>query len=97
MKNFTSISDDLTFQRLGNSLNIRLDLDGQTDRNASVIKLHNVGIDGFEIESLVLIREAEFLNRISLMSVFSQADETWKRFNLTEGSDSFGRLVAAAS
>ncbi|QEG23308.1 calcium-binding protein [Mariniblastus fucicola] len=92
LKNFDGI-EDLRFRRFGDNLKITLELDGN-DKNADAIVIKNMAIGNSRVEKLVLIQEGNFLHSLSLPSVWAQTDQQLRRFELQEGSDSFGRLVA---
>jgi len=86
--------EDLTFQKLGNDLLIRLRLDGNEDHVDDSIRIRNMGDNSSRVESLSLdnIFGQNLLN-ISLVSAFSESEVFPKRMELTGGSDAFGPLV----
>ena len=93
MYDYDSIPDDLTFARLGNDLVIRLELNGQLNVNGDSIRIKNMHQESTRTEALALLNTDGFVNRISLLSVFDQADESRRRFQVVAGNDGFGSLV----
>ncbi|MEM7455916.1 MAG: hypothetical protein AAF456_16310, partial [Planctomycetota bacterium] len=93
-ENLDSLPDDLTFQRLGDDLLVRLEWDGDANRNADSIRIRNMNDPDSRVESLSLHNTDGFLVRVSLLSAFANADNSRQRFDLANGSDGFGRLVA---
>lgn len=92
LKDFDGI-EDLQFRRFGNSLRITLELGGR-DKNADSILIRDMGTQDSAIERLALLQEGNFLHSVSLMSVWEQADQQLRRFDLASGNDDFGRLVS---
>ena len=95
-ENFNSFRNDLAFRRLGNDLEIRIDLDNLDDPTADTITIKNMTSVGSRVERLELQRDglASSFGAISLPSIFSQSDDTLKRFEVIAGSDAFGRLAS---
>ena len=85
---------DLTFQRQDELLNIRLDYEQTPHSNMEMIQIRNMNSANNRIEKLTLANPDGDITTISLVSAFTQTGDHSQRFQLTEGSDSFGRLVA---
>ncbi|MEL7500492.1 MAG: hypothetical protein AAFN77_23065 [Planctomycetota bacterium] len=91
---YNSIRDDITFDRMGNDLVIRLELDGQPNLQADSITIRNMGDVGSRVESLTLFQAANnSVGKISLVSVWDQITDERTRFTFAGGSDAFGQLV----
>jgi Ca2+-binding RTX toxin-like protein len=90
-----SLADDVTFERIGNDLLIRLEMDGQQDLENSMVVIDNGAVTGSRVEALTLI-SLSGTTRISLQSVIDQLTTPRQRFNATSGSDPFGFLVTPA-
>lgn len=89
-----SITNDLTFDRLGNDLVIRLELDGQPNALAESITIRNMGNVNSRVEALTMLQaNGTAVARISLASVWDQATDARTRFALAGGNDAFGALV----
>jgi hypothetical protein len=93
LHNMTGTADDLTLQRLGNDLIIRLEYDGQLNKNTDTITIKNMSDPTSRIESLAMFNNGAFVERINLISAFNAADESRGRFQLAPSADTFGRLV----
>ena len=93
MHNLTSAQDDVTFQRLGNDLIIRLEYDGDLNKNTDTIEIKNMSDPQSRIESLALLNQDGFLERLNLISVFRGADNSRQRFKLTPNANGFGRIA----
>jgi Ca2+-binding RTX toxin-like protein len=93
MYNYDSI-EDYTFRKFGNDLLIRLELDGQRNNNGDQIRVSNMGNEDSRVEAMALLNTEGFVNRISLQSVWDQADEVRRRFRVVAGNDGLGSLVA---
>jgi hypothetical protein len=94
MFNLDSLHDDLTFQRLGNNLNIRLDWDSELDSNTDEIRIFNMADPMSKVETLTLTNPDGQIARIDLNSAFEQSDSTRRRFQVIAGTSEFGNLVA---
>jgi len=94
MFNLDSLQDDLTFQRLGNNLHVRLDWDSEFDANTDTIQIFNMTDPLSQVESLKLSNPEGMVAQVDLISVFTQADGTRRRFEVLAESSEFGSLVA---
>ena len=92
--NLDSLQDDLTFQRLGNSLQVRLDWDSELDANTDSIRIFNMNDPQSQVETLTLSNPDGQFARVDLLSVFSQSDSTRRRFEVLTESSGYGNLVA---
>lgn len=89
-----SIANDLTFDRLGNDLVIRLELDGQPNALAESITIRNMDSMDSRVEALTMLQaNGTAVARISLASVWDQATDERARFTLAGGNDAYGALV----
>ena len=88
------LQDDLTFERLGNDLIVRLELGGEPDRVGDSITIRNMSDPQSRIETLTLLgRDGAATAHISLQSAFDQATDQRQRFRVVAASDSFGNFV----
>lgn len=90
----TSLADDLTFERLGDDMLVRLEWDSLNYPNSDQILLRNFASESHRIESLLWTNPAGATERISLVSVFSQLNEYRQRFEPTGSTDAFGMTVS---
>ena len=87
---FNELETDLSFQKLGNTLVINMDLNGGFNRRQGSIR-----INGDFVERLVLHNGAGQMGAaISLSSIYAQADFQARRFTRTGQFDEHGALVA---
>lgn len=93
MHDHDSITEDFTFARLGNDLVIRLELNNQTNVNADSIRITDMDDPSRRVEAFALLNTNGFVDRISLASVFEQANENRRRFEVLASKDEFGSLV----
>ncbi|QEG20708.1 pre-peptidase C-terminal domain-containing protein [Mariniblastus fucicola] len=96
MYDYDSIQEDMTFARLGNDLLIRLELDGRFNVNGDGIRITDMNDPEKRVEALTLLNPGGFVDRISLASVFEQADSTRRRFEVLAAQDDYGSLVQPA-
>jgi len=90
---YDSITEDITFVRLGNDLVVRLELDGRFNVNGDSVRIQNMNDPDRRVEALSLLNPDGFVSRISLVSVFEQADSNRRRFEVLGSRDDFGSLV----
>ena len=93
MYDLDSLHTDVSFQRLGNDLLVRLELNGTADRRGDSILIKNMSDPASRVEALTLLNPASVLTRLSLDSAFNQATSDVQRFRLTGAKDEFGALV----
>jgi len=93
MYDYDSIQEDFTFSRLGNDLLIRLELDGRFNVNGDGIRITDMHDPEKRVEALALLNPGGFVERISLASVFEQADANRRRFEVLAATDDYGSLV----
>ena len=94
MYDYDSIEEDFTFRRFGNDLLIRLELNGRRNNNGDQIRIRNMHEESSRIEAMALLNTDGFVSRISLQSVWEQANEVRRRFEVVAGNDGFGSLVS---
>jgi len=90
---YNSIQEDITFSRLGNDLLIRLELDGRFNVNGDGIRVTNMHDPDQRVESLSLFSDGQFVEQISLVSVFEQAVASRGRFELLGANDGYGSIA----
>ena len=66
------LSEDISFERLGNDLLIRLEMDGLADRGGDSIQIKNFSSPESRVEALTLLNPSGPVTRIDLPSLFSQ-------------------------
>lgn len=93
MYDHDAISEDFTFSRLGNDLVIRLELNHENNVNGDSIRITDMHDPERRVEAFALLNTHGFVERISLASVFEQADEQRRRFEVLPSQDAFGSLV----
>ena len=93
LPDYDSIQEDFTFTRLGNDLVIRLELGGNFNVNGDSIRITNMDDPEKRVEALSLLNPDGFVERISMASVFEQADASRRRFEVLTARDDFGSLV----
>ncbi len=91
--NLTSLAIDITFERYGNDLRIRLEMDGLPDRDNASITIRDATIVSSRVEALTLLNPSGTITRISLQSVMDQLTSPRQRFNVSTSTDQFGFLV----
>ncbi|MEL7500097.1 MAG: hypothetical protein AAFN77_21025 [Planctomycetota bacterium] len=91
---FDDFTDDLTFQRFGDHLQINLELDGRYNRNEGSIQIEFMSHENWRVESLTLENDAAGFGTYSLVSIFENATAQRQRFRPTGGSDEFGLIAA---
>ncbi len=94
LNNLDSVADDLTFERLGADMLIRLEWDGQNFLQSDQILIKNMEGPQDRVESLLLVNNDGYQERVSLVSVFDQLTSVRQRFETIAGSDSYGSLVS---
>lgn len=95
MHNVNQLMDDFTFQRNGDDLVIRLELDAADDLLNDRITVRNMAQASSRVESLTIRSMTQFIAQASLVNLFAQlADDGQRhRFRLAAGHDQFGQLV----
>ena len=97
LSNLTSLDDDLTFERLGGDMLIRLEWDSLNYPNSDRILIKGMDDIQNRVEKLVLSNPVGEFAEISLASVFDQLTEYRQRFEVAAGSDAYGSLVSPVS
>ena len=92
MHNMDSLSD-VSFQRLGADLLIRLEMDGRGDRDGDSIRIKNMANAESRVEALTLLNPSGPVTRISLVSAFNQLGTSIETFRVTAARDSHGQIV----
>ena len=87
------LSEDISFERLGNDLLIRLEMDGLADRGGDSIQIKNFSSPESRVEALTLLNPSGPVTRIDLPSLFSQLSSPSQRFRVTAQRGDFGQLV----
>ena len=87
------LSEDISFERLGNDLLIRLEMDGLADRGGDSIQIKNFSSPESRVEALTLLNPSGPVTRIDLPSLFSQLSSPSQRFRGTAQRGDFGQLV----
>lgn len=86
--------EDFTFQRLGNDLLVRLRMDDSDGHIDDAIRIRNMNDPLSRVEQMRLDNIfGQNLVNVSLPSVYSQAIEQPRRFELAGGNDQFGPLA----
>ncbi|MFK7766308.1 MAG: hypothetical protein AB8B55_03620 [Mariniblastus sp.] len=93
MYDLDALHQDVSFQRLGNDLLVRLELNGTQDRLGDRILIKNMNDPASRVEALTLLNTSSVLTRLSLDSAFKQATSEVTRFRLTGAKDQYGALV----
>ncbi|MFK7769664.1 MAG: hypothetical protein AB8B55_20820, partial [Mariniblastus sp.] len=92
MYNMDSLSD-VSFQRLGADLLIRLEMDGVGDLSGDSIRIKDMANAESRVEALTLLNPSGPVTRISLVSAFSQLGTSVQSFRVTADRDSHGQIV----
>ena len=87
------LEDDLTFQRLGDSLRIDFELNGQYNLNNGFITIENMQSATDRIEKLDLRNFSQELGVISLPSIWANVSNEKQRFLASSDSDAFGLIA----
>ncbi len=93
LHNLDRLSEDISFERLGNDLLIRLEMDGLADRGGDSIQIRNFANPQARVEALTLLNPSGPVTRIDLPSLFSQLSSPSQRFRVTAQRGEFGQLV----
>jgi hypothetical protein len=94
MSDLDSLADDITFERFGNELRIRLEMDGGQDVAGDLIEVFGMSNPDSRVEAMTLLNPSGAVVRVSLVSVFDQLTSGRQRFQIAAGQDQYGQLVS---
>lgn len=91
------LAKDVTFERLSNDLIIRLEMDGEQDREGDSIRVIGMRMTESRVEVMTLLNPDRAVVRVSLSSVFDQVTTKRQRFQVAAGQDQYGQLSRRSS